>query len=60
MSHTLTVVLALTLAVPALLFIAVAAVSGVSPDLISGGVTFFVVGSAVIAMVFEIKRMADS
>ena len=60
MSRTFAALLVLTLAVPVLLFIAVAAASGTSPALISDGFTFFVVAAAVTAMVFEIKRLADS
>jgi hypothetical protein len=60
MSRDLMIVLAITLALPALAFAAAAAAAGTSPDLLSGGLTFFVVLAAVVAMVFEIKRLADS
>jgi hypothetical protein len=59
MSRTLVILLVLTLVVPTLLFVAVAVASGTSPDLISDGLTFFIVAAAVTAMVFEIKRLAD-
>ena len=60
MSPTIASLLALTLALPVVLFIAVSAATGVNLDLISGGFTFFVVAAAVTAMIFEIKRLADT
>jgi hypothetical protein len=60
MSRTIAVLLALILALPVLLFIAVAVATDVSPALISGGITFLVLGAAFTAMIFEIKRLVDS
>ena len=59
MSRTVAAVLALALGVPVLAFIAAVTAAGVNPSLISSGVTFFVVLAAVVAMVFEIKSLAD-
>ncbi len=59
MSRTVAAVLALALGVPVLAFIAAVSAAGVNPSLISSGVTFFVVLAAVVAMVIEIKRLAD-
>jgi hypothetical protein len=59
MSRTLLALLVLTLGLPILAFIAAAMAAGANPALISTGATFFVVLTAVIAMVFEIKRLAD-
>ena len=59
MSRDLAIVLAITLALPALAFTAAATAAGTSPDLLSGGLTFFVVLAAVTAMVFEIKRLVE-
>ena len=42
-----------------LAFTAAALAAGANPDLIGRGITFFVVLTAVTAMVFEIKRLAD-
>jgi hypothetical protein len=60
MSRAFVVVLVLTLVLPVLAFIAAATAAGTSPDLIGSGLTFFVVTSAVVAMLFEVKRLADS
>ncbi len=59
MSRTVALVLALTLGVPVVAFIAAVMAAGVNPSLISSGATFFVVLAAVVAMVIEIKRLAD-
>jgi hypothetical protein len=59
MSRTFIVLLVITLGFPVLAFVAAALAAGTNPDLISAGVTFFVVLTAVTAMVFEIKRLAD-
>ncbi len=59
MSRTFVALLVLTLGVPTLAFVAAMAAAGANPALITTGVTFFVVLTAVIAMVFEIKRLAD-
>lgn len=59
MSRAAVAVLVLTLALPVLAFMAAAAAAGVNSTLISSGFTFFVVLGAVVAMVFEIKRLAD-
>jgi hypothetical protein len=48
-----------TLGFPVLAFIAVALAAGANPALIGNGLTFFIVLSAVVAMVFEIKRLTD-
>ncbi len=60
MSRAFAVVLAVTLVLPVLAFIAAALAAGTSPDLIGDSLTFFVVTTAVVAMLFEIKRLADS
>jgi hypothetical protein len=60
MSRALAIVLAVTLVLPVLAFIAAASAAGTSPDLIQGGLTFFVVTAAVVAMLFEVKRLADT
>jgi FtsH-binding integral membrane protein len=59
MSRTVAAVVALTLGVPVLAFIAAVAAAGANPSLISNGTTFFVVLAAVVAMVIEIKSLAD-
>ncbi len=59
MSRTFAALLVLTLGVPTLAFIAAALAAGANPALIGNGLTFFIVLTAVIAMVFEIKRLAD-
>jgi hypothetical protein len=59
MTRTLAAVLALMLVLPSLAFAAAVSAAGANPSLISSGVTFFVVLGAVIAMVIEIKRLAD-
>ncbi len=56
---TLAAVLAVALGLPVLAFIAVVEAVGADQSLLSGGLTFVVVVSAVIAMVCDIKRMAD-
>ena len=60
MSRPLAVVFALSLGLPLLAFIVAALAAGTSPDLITSGLTFVVVTGAVIAMLFEVKRLADS
>ena len=60
MSRAFVGVLVLTLVLPVLAFIAAATAAGTSPDLIGGGLTFFVVTAAVVAMLFEVKRLADN
>jgi hypothetical protein len=60
MSRDLAIVLAVTLILPPLAFAAAATAAGTNPDLLSGGLTFFVVLGAAVAMLFEIKRLADS
>ena len=60
MSRDLAIVLAITLVLPPLAFTAAATAAGTSADLLSGGLTFFVVLGAAVAMLFEIKRLADS
>ncbi|HEV2602612.1 MAG TPA: hypothetical protein VGU24_03025 [Microvirga sp.] len=57
MSRTATLVFICAIGLPVLAFIAAAA--GTDGALLSGGVTFFVVVTAVVAMLFEIKRLAD-
>ena len=59
MSRAVAAVLVLTLGAPVLAFIAAVTAAGANPSLISNGVTFFVVLAAVVAMVIEIKRLAD-
>ncbi|HEX2552196.1 MAG TPA: hypothetical protein VHL98_00750 [Microvirga sp.] len=59
MSRAVVAVLALTLVLPVLAFVAAVAAAGVSSSLISSGLTFFVVLGAVVAMVIEIKHLAD-
>jgi hypothetical protein len=59
MSPTFVALLVLTLGVPTLAFVAAMLAAGANPALIGTGVTFFVVLTAVTAMVFEIKRLAD-
>jgi hypothetical protein len=60
MSRDLIIVLVITLALPSLAFAAAATAAGTSPNLLSSGLTFFVVMAALAAMLFEIKRLADS
>ena len=60
MSRDLIIVLAITLVLPSLAFAAAATAAGTSPNLLSSGLTFFVVMAALAAMLFEIKRLADS
>ena len=59
MSRTIAFVLALTLGVPVLAFVAAVMAAGVNLSLISSGATFFIVLAAVVAMVIEIKKLAD-
>ena len=59
MSRTLAAVLAATLGLPVLAFIAVVQAVGANQSLLSGGLTFIVVVTAVVAMITEIKRMAE-
>ncbi len=59
MSRAVVAVLVLTLGTPVLAFIAAVTAAGVNPSLISDGATFFVVLAAVVAMIIEIKRLAD-
>ncbi len=59
MSRTAVAVLVLALGLPVIAFMAAVAAAGVSSSLISSGLTFFVVLGAVVAMVFEIKHLAD-
>ena len=59
MSRTLAAVLAATLGLPVLAFIAVVQAVGANQSLLSGGLTFIVVVTAVVAMIAEIKRMAE-
>src|SRR5215212_10387599 len=54
MSRTVAALIALTLAVPIVLFVAVAIAAGVSPALINSGIIFLVLASALTAMIFEI------
>jgi hypothetical protein len=56
---TFLTLLVLTLGLPVLAFIATAVAAAANPALIGNGLTFFVVLSAVVAMVFEITRLAD-
>jgi hypothetical protein len=58
-SRTVALVLILAVGLPALAFAAAVSAAGASEALISGGLSFFVVVAAVIAMLFEIKRLAD-
>ncbi len=60
MSRDLIIVLVITLVLPSLAFAAAATAAGTSPNLLSSGLTFFVVMAALAAMLFEIKRLADS
>jgi hypothetical protein len=46
-------------ALPVVAFAAAVSAAGASNALISGGLSFFVVVGAIIAMLFEIKRLAD-
>jgi membrane protein implicated in regulation of membrane protease activity len=59
MSRTFAALLVLTLGVPTLAFIAAALAAGANLALIGNGLTFFIVLTAVVAMLFEIKRLAD-
>ena len=60
MSRDLMIVLAITLVLPSLAFAAAATAAGTSPSLLSSGLTFFVVLGALVAMLFEIKGLAES
>ena len=60
MSRDHVVVLTITIIRPSLAFAAAATAAGTSPNLLSSGLTFFVVLAALVAMLFEIKRLADS
>ncbi len=59
MSRAAVAVLTLALGLPVLAFMAAVAAAGASSSLISSGLSFFVVLAAVVAMVFEIKRLAN-
>jgi hypothetical protein len=59
MSRTFIALLVLTLGAPTLAFAAAMSAVGANPALIGTGLTSFVVLTAVTAMVFEIKRLAD-
>ena len=59
MSRTAVAVLVLALGLPVVAFMAAVAAAGVSSTLISSGFTFFVVLGTIVAMVFEIKHLAD-
>ncbi len=59
MSRAVAAVLVLTLGAPVLASIAAVTAAGANPSLISNGATFFVVLAAVVAMIIEIKRLAD-
>ena len=59
MSRTLAAVLAVALGLPVLAFIAVVEAVGADQSLLSGGLTFVVVVTAVMAMVCEIKQKAE-
>ncbi len=59
MSRTFVALLVLTLGAPTLAFAAAMSAAGADLSLFGTGVTFFVVLTAVTAMVFEIKRLAD-
>ncbi len=59
MSRAAVAVLTLALGLPVLAFMAAVAAAGANSSLISSGLSFFVVLAAVVAMVFEIKRLAD-
>ncbi len=59
MTRTLALVLVLAVALPVVAFAAAVSAAGASNALISGGLSFFVVVGAIIAMLFEIKRLAD-
>ena len=59
MTRNVAFVLALTLGAPVLAFVAAIADAGASPSLISSSLTFVVVLAAGIAMVLEIRRLAD-
>ena len=59
MPRTVALVLAAALGLPVLAFIAVVEAVGADQSLLSGGLTFVVVVTAVMAMICEIKRMAD-
>jgi hypothetical protein len=54
MSRTATLVFICAIGLPVLAFIAAVAAAGTDGTLVSGGVTFFVVVTAVVAMLFEI------
>ncbi len=58
-TRTLALVLVLAVALPVVAFAAAVSAAGASNALISGGLSFFVVVGAIIAMLFEIKRLAD-
>ncbi len=59
MTRTLALVLVLAVALPVVAFAAAVSAADASNALISGGLSFFVVVGAIIAMLFEIKRLAD-
>jgi hypothetical protein len=59
MSRTFVALLVLTLGAPTLAFAAAMSAAGADLALLGTGLTFFVVFTAVTAMVFEIKRLAD-
>ena len=60
MSKTLAAVIALVLVIPILVLIALTSVGGVDSSFLTGTLTFTVVAAAIVAMLFEIKRWADS
>ncbi len=59
MSRAAVAVLVLVLGFPVLAFAAAVSAAGANSSLISSGLTFFVVLAAVVAMVFEIKRLVE-
>jgi uncharacterized membrane protein len=60
MSRTIAAVLALVLGLPFVMLAAIVWAAGVDQGFLTGVLTFTVVGSAVVAMLFEIKRLADT
>jgi hypothetical protein len=55
----ISLILAITLGLPVLAFVAAALAAGINMSLLANGLTFIVVVGFVIAAVFEIRRIAD-
>ena len=55
----ISLILAITLGLPVLAFVAAALAAGINMSLLANGLTFIVVVGFVVAAVFEIRRIAD-